>query len=51
MYSYKGKSVQNDPLGSSSDPCYIQNNAIMNHVLIKQVEVYFEFYRHKMTIF
>ena len=33
MYNYIGKSVLNDHLGSSTDPCYIQNRVIMNRVI------------------
>ena len=33
MYSYIAKSVFNDQLGSSTDPCYIQNRAITNRVI------------------
>ena len=33
MYSNIGKSVLNDHLGSSTDPCYIQNRVIMNRVI------------------
>ena len=33
MFSYIGKSVPNDHLGSSTDPCYIQNRVIMNRVI------------------
>ena len=33
MYRFVGKSVLNDNLGSSSDPCYIQNRVIMNCVI------------------
>ena len=33
MYSLIGKSVLNDHLGSNTDPCYIQNCVIMNHVI------------------
>ena len=33
MYSYAGKSVSSDHLGSSTDLCYIKNCVIMNHVI------------------
>ena len=33
MYSYIAKSVLNDHLGSSNDPCYIQNRVITNRVI------------------
>ena len=33
MYSYIAKSVLNDHLGSSNDPCCIQNRVIMNRVI------------------
>ena len=33
MYSYIAKSVFNDQLGSSTDPCYIQNRVITNRVI------------------
>ena len=33
MYSYIGKSVLNDHLGSNTDPCYIQNHVITNRVI------------------
>ena len=33
MYSYIGHSVLNDHLGSSTDPCYIQNRVITNRVI------------------
>ena len=33
MYSYIEKSDSNDNLGSSTDPCYIQNRVITNHVI------------------
>ena len=32
-YSYIAKSVLNDHLGSSTDPCYIQNRVISNRVI------------------
>ena len=40
MYSYIGKSVLNGHLGSSTDPCYIQNRVITNRV-IKRLSVLF----------
>ena len=33
MYSFIAKSVFNDHLGSSNDPCYVQNLVIMNPVI------------------
>ena len=33
MYSYIAKSVFDDHLGSSNEPCYIQNRVITNHVI------------------
>ena len=33
MYSYIVKSVFIDHLGSSNDPCYIQNHVIMDRVI------------------
>ena len=33
MHSKIGKSVLNDHLGSSTDPCYIQNRVITNRVI------------------
>ena len=33
MYSYIAKSVFDDHLGSSNDPCYIQNRVITNRVI------------------
>ena len=33
MYSYIRKSALNDHLGSSTDPCYIQNHVMMNRVI------------------
>ena len=33
MYNNIGKSVLNDPLGSSTDPCYIPNRVIMNNII------------------
>ena len=33
MYSYIAKSVFDEHLGSSNDPCYIQNCVIMNRVI------------------
>ena len=33
MYNYIVKSVLSDHLGSSNDPCYIQNGVIMNCVI------------------
>ena len=33
MYCHIAKSVLNDHLGSSNDPCYIQNRVILNHVI------------------
>ena len=33
MYRYIAKSVFSDHLGSSNDPCCIQNLAIMNRVI------------------
>ena len=44
MYSYIGKSVLNDHLGSNTEPCYIQNHVITNRVIkrlrcIKKVSV------------
>ena len=35
MYSYIGKSFSNDCLGSSTDPCCIQNRVIMNRIIKK----------------
>ena len=32
-YMYIGKSVLNDHLGSSTDPCYIQSRVITNRVI------------------
>ena len=44
MYSNIGNSGLNDYLGSSTDPCYIQNRVITNRVIkrscYKEVEVY-----------
>ena len=46
MYRFIGKSVLNDNLGSSTDPCYIQNRVIMNRV-IKRLRciIVFSYYR------
>ena len=33
MFSYIAKSVSNDHLGSTNDPCYIQNRVITNRVI------------------
>ena len=35
MCRYIGNSVSNDPFGTGSDLCYIQNSVIMNHVIKK----------------
>ena len=45
MYSYIAKSVFNDQLGSSTDPCYIQNRVITNRA-IKRLR-----YTHKIDFY
>ena len=40
MYSYIGKSVSNDHLGSSTDPCGIQNHVITD-IFIKRLRCIF----------
>ena len=37
MYRYIGISFLNDHLGSSTDPCFIQNFVIMNRVITNHV--------------
>ena len=44
MYSYIAKSVLNDHLGSSNDPCYIQNRVITDRVIKRLRCIYIYIY-------
>ena len=47
VYSYIGKSVLNDYLGSSTYLCYIQNHVKMNCVIKRLRCTYLQVYQHR----